>query len=222
MATADRRAGAWRWAGPIVVLALAVVVVVGQVRRPGDPVPSPARAGASVPGTGVDDVVEVEATSRMRLTTLAELTRASDLVVRGTVEQTSRGRVVGGGDPTASDENGIVSRIVTLRVDEVLKGSAPTAGDEVLVEEEGWLTDGRPIAVNGARPSAPGDTGIWFLQSVRDPELTGYIATNGQGRYLVAADDPTGLVGGDRKDALVQQLAALTPDALAQAVRAQG
>ena len=218
MATAERRLVAWRWAGPLVVLALTVVVVAWQVRRPGDTSGS-APAGARVPGTTAGGLVEIEATPTKRLTTLAELTKGSDLVVRGTVEQTSRGRVVGGG-AQSSDANGIVSRILTLRVDDVLKGRATMAGDKVLVEEEGWLTDGRAIAVNGAPPTAAGDTGIWFLQSVRDPELTGYIVTNGQGRYLVAPGDAHDLVAGDERDALMRELAAMTPDALAQGVRA--
>ena len=199
---------------------LAGAVVVGQARRTPDPAPStPSSATPNGTDPGVDAPVEIEATSTVHLTTLAELTEASDLVVRGTVEQTSRGRVVGGGDPRASDANGVVSRIVTLRVDEVLEGAGAQPGDKVLVEEEGWLTDGRPIAVNGAAPTAKGDAGIWFLQSVRDPELTGYVATNGQGRFLVKPGDASVLVGGDTKDPLVQQLAALTPEALADGVR---
>lgn len=39
---------------------------------------------------------------------------------------------------------------------------APDDG-ALLVEEEGWLADGKPLVVDGAAPSTQGDVGIWFL-----------------------------------------------------------
>ena len=200
-----------RWFGPIVAVVVAIAVFWWVARSPE---PSSVASGptGSTPGTAAE-VVEVQASSAVRFAGLDDLVRASDLVVQGTVVQTSRGRLVGSGD------DAIVSRIVTLRIDEVLRGEGRAPGDRVLVEEEGWLTDGRLLSVNGAAPSATGDTGIWFLQAVHDPELTGFTSTNGQGRYLVRPDAPDALTGSDQQDPLVQELQRLTPDELRDAAR---
>ena len=115
----------------------------------------------------------------------------------------------------------VVARVVTLQVEGVLGGrlAASTTTDRgtILVEEEGWLPDGRPLIVNGVAPSQVGDDGIWFLQVSPDPDLPSFLVINSQGRYLV---DGNGLRGGDHRDALVQELQRLSPDALEQTVRA--
>ena len=85
-----------------------------------------------------------------RVATLAELVASADVVVRGEVTATERGRLFG--EPGAG---AVESRLVTLRVDEVLAGEAPPEGP-LVVEEEGWLEDGTPIVVDGAPPSTGG------------------------------------------------------------------
>lgn len=165
-------------------------------------------------GEGAPAPVAVAATDTQTYPDLASLARASDLVVRGHVTRVQRGRVIG--DPTAGDA--IVSKIVTVTVDTSLRGSLG-AGATVLIEEEGWLVDGSPVLVNGVTPPAEGDEAVWFLQAVTDPELTGYIQTNGQGRYQILPDGA--LRGAAPADPLVQatQLAGL-PTLLTQTMGA--
>lgn len=218
------RAGRARWVGPVavVVVALAVAGVVGR----GDP-SSPDREPAT--GAAEDAGEPVAVTSDApRYADLAELVAASDLVVRGEVEATERGRTFGGPGGAA-----IVSRLVTLRVDQVLAGPAPGDAAHVLVEEEGWLDDGRPLAVDGAAPTEVGDRGVWFLLDVGGPELPTYTVVNAEGRYLEvegdagdagdagdSADsgDGGGLVGAEGDDPLVAEVEALSADELAAEV----
>jgi hypothetical protein len=142
---------------------------------------------------------------------LDELVAASDVVVEGRVVETRRGRSFG--EPGGRT---IVSRLVTLRVDAVLAGAAPTAG-AVLVEEEGWLDDGSPLVVDGLRPTEEGDSGIWFLAAGGDPDVPAYVVVGPQGRYL--AEDGR-LAGAAGDDPLVSDLASLGPDGLAEAITA--
>lgn len=207
-----------RWAGPVAAVALALGAAVVTSQRGGDGEPS---SGAGSTGSTPRDEELVEVTSDApRHATLDELVAAADVVVRGEVEGTERGRPFG--QPGGAT---IVSRLVTLRVDEVLAGTAPRAGT-VLVEEEGWLDDGRALVVDGAGPTRPGDRGIWFLVEVDDPDLPVYTTVGAEGRYLVAgnegddADDTDRLVGAANDDPLVADLASRGPDGLAAAVRA--
>lgn len=147
--------------------------------------------------------------SAYQFVSVGELVSASDAVVRATVVAVERGRLVGG--PGAG---GVVSRRVTLRIDELLAGDASST---VLVEEEGWLADGTPIVVNGVVPSRRGDAGIWFLDALADPDLPAYLVVNSQGRFL---QQGASLHGGDQRDPLVRELQALAPDELAVLVRA--
>ena len=138
---------------------------------------------------------------------LLELMEASDVVVRATVVGAEHGRWFGDGQ----EGTRVQSRLVTLQVDETLAGvAAPSA--TILVEEEGWLDDGTPIAVDGAAPSRVGDDGLWFLVDGGDPEVGAYVVTNAQGRYLVTDDDA--LSGADRPDPLIERLADLGLDQL--------
>ncbi len=192
MATASRRR--WAVAGPIVVVVTATVVGLVALRRP-------APAGATP--------LAIDATSAYQFVSVGELVSASDAVVRATVVAVERGRLVGG--PGAG---GVVSRRVTLRIDELLAGDASST---VLVEEEGWLADGTPIVVNGVVPSRRGDAGIWFLDALADPDLPAYLVVNSQGRFL---QQGASLHGGDQRDPLVRELQTLAPDELAVLVRA--
>jgi len=106
--------------------------------------------------------------------------QASELVVRGHVVGTARGRVVGDG------EQAVVSRLVTVEIDEVLAGTA--AAPTVLVEEEGWLVDGTPIEVNGLPPSADGLDAVWFLDAMAADDVPSYLVVNHQGRYDLVGD----------------------------------
>lgn len=144
---------------------------------------------------------------------LASLVASADVVVRGEVEATERGRWFGGGDAGPR----LQSRFVTLRVDDVLAGDDPGRAT-LLLEEEGWLEDGAPVVVDGAAPSRPGDEGIWFLVDGGDPEVGAHLVVGADGRYL--DDGAGGLVGAEGDDPLVDDLAGRTPDDLAAAVRA--
>jgi hypothetical protein len=176
------------------------------------------------PSASDDEVVEptdttlapvaVDATSVYAFTTLDQMVDNSDLVVRGRVTATERGPLVGEADAS------VVSRVVTLQVDEVLGGrlAGSTTVDQgtILIEEEGWLPDGRPLIVNQVAPTQVGDDGIWFLQVSPDPDLASFLVINSQGRYLV---DGERLRGGDQRDPLVRQLQMLAPDELERQVR---
>ena len=152
-----------------------------------------------------------------RLSQLSELVAAADLVVAGEVASVARGRTFG--DPGGA---AIVSRVVTLRVDSVLAGTPPPAGADVLVEEEGWLADGRALAVDGAAPTEEGDRGIWFLVDVGDPELPVYTVVNAEGRYLLADGDGDDLVGAAGDDPLIARVEAMGAGALADEVARLG
>ena len=150
----------------------------------------------------------VAAASPYNFQRLDELVGSSDLVVRGTVVATARGPLVGDG------ENGVVARLVTVRVDDVLSGT--TTASTVLVHEEGWLTDGTPIAVNGLTPSRDGMEAFWFLDALPTVEAPAYLVINHQGRFEV---DDDAVRGADTPDGLIESVERLGPDALGDAVR---
>ena len=198
------------WVPPVVALVvagiLAVVLVAGGSTGDG------AGSGDGTSTTSTPAPVDISSDSPA-YATLDELLAASDLVVRARVTSTERGRVFG--EP--GEETALESRLVALEVTEVLRGTAPPP--EILVEEEGWLLDGSPLIVDGLVPSATGDDAIWFLVDPSDDpqEATPFVTTNSQGRYIVVDDQ---LIGPDGDDPLVTRIEALTPDALAEAIRA--
>ena len=138
----------------------------------------------------------VTAESAFQFASLDEMLQASDAVVVGVVEATSRGRLVG--DPA---DGGVVSRVVTLRVERSVWAPGGPLSSVVLLEEEGWLPDGTPIEVNGVPASAVGDRGLWFLDQVPADDVSVLLTINSQGRFL---DTAAGTVGGDQSDPLVQ------------------
>lgn len=202
----------------VVVAALAAVLAVVVMARDGGSGPA-GGSGASAGSSGQVEgpLLAVDAVSVHHFTDLDTMTRASDLVVVGTVVATERGRLVG--DPAAG---GVISRFVTLQVDQLLWGPSGTAPANVAgtvpVEEEGWLPDGTPIAVNGMAPSTVGDRGVWFLEQGSTGEQPSFVVINEQGRYL---DAPVGTIGADHVDPLIEalerrsidDLAALVPEA---------
>ena len=152
-------------------------------------------------GPDADDpppALRVQATSVYDFSSLEEMSAASDLVVEAEVIAVERGRLVG--EP---DEGGVISRIVTLSVSDVITGDPSAGASTVIVEEEGWLPDGTPLIVDDVEPSAVGDHGVWFLDALDDAggaDLPAYLVINSQGRLLERDDR---VVGGDQTDPLV-------------------
>jgi hypothetical protein len=109
--------------------------------------------------------------------------------------------------------------LVTVRIDDVLKGATGERLATVVIEEEGWLADGTPIAVNGLAPSTEQDRGVWFLDRIETGEGPTYVVVNEQGRY-VARDGRT--VGADTDDALITKIESRPLSATVAAVRQQG
>lgn len=171
----------------IAVAVGAVALLSDDGSSPGEPSPQGAPADTSL--------LAVDASGPV-YSSLGELVDASELIVRGRVVATSRGRMVG------SQNAAIESRLVTVEVDDVLRGTGDTP--TLLVEEEGWLNDGTPIAVNGLAPSIDGLDAVWFLVPIPDPELPGYLVVNHQGRYAVGPDGT--LTGAAVEDAVIDQV----------------
>ena len=212
MSPASRRAVSRWWAGPVAAVVVAVVAAVALAPQGSGP-PSSEDPSSTTSTPAADEAPSVEVSSDApRLTTLTELVAAADLVVQGEVEATERGRTFG-----APGGASLESRLITLRVDEVLAGGPPQAGT-VLVEEEGWLDDGRALVVDGAAPTEPGDRGFWFLVEVDDPDMPVYRVVNAEGRYLL--DGEATLVGATGDDPLIATVEALGPEALPPAVAA--
>jgi hypothetical protein len=116
------------------------------------------------------------------LSSLEELVDASDLVVFARARSVSAGRSFGSPRPTqTSSALGIVSAIVQLEVGAVLAGMTP--GATVSVEEEATAADGRPLIVDGLRPTRPGDQGLFFLRRP-DPSLPYFVTVSTTGRFL--------------------------------------
>lgn len=211
--TSARRRSTWLVPVALVLLAAvitAVVLATDRSDRAGDATGDDPEVAAASP-----DAVAVTSDAPT-YATLDELVGASDVVLRGTVAGVERGRWFGSGAP---GESRIQSRLITVEVDEVLAGGAPT-GEAILVEEEGWLADGAPIVVDGAPSVAVGDDAIWFLVEGGDPELAAYVVVNGQGRYVV--DDDGRLTGATGTDPLVTSIEAREVDAFGDALRSTG
>jgi hypothetical protein len=192
----------WRAVGPAV--AVVIAVVAGIALTQGDD-------ATDASSTTTEPAPVAVSSDAPRVATLEELATQADAIVRGTVTRTARGRVFG--DPES--DTAIESRLVTLEVDRVLRGDAPT--DDLLIEEEGWTQDGAPLVVDGAAPTQTGDEGIWFLTKVEGPEGPAYVTVSAQGRYLV---DGGGLEGATGDDPLIAELSALSVEGLAERIAA--
>jgi hypothetical protein len=153
------------------------------------------------------DAVEVAA-SGPRFASVDELVAASDLVVIGHVERVAGGRVLTDPtDPTA----GIRTQLADLTVEEVLKGE-PT--EDVVLEEEAELLDGRPITIDGTSPSDAGDRGVYFLIASTEADAPYHALVGPQGRYLIDGDS----LRTTARDPVSTAIAARGLDALRRAV----
>jgi hypothetical protein len=196
---------------PVLALVLAVGVAVVSVARSDD---DGGASTAPASSTAVDPAAVEVSSDAPRHADLAELVAASDVVVRGQVVAAERGRWFGDGAAGAR----IQSRLVTLRVRDVLAGELPDGTDTVLVEEEGWLDDGRPLVVDGLAPSRVGDDGVWFVVAGGDAETGAFVLLGADGRYLVTDDGA--LSGAEGDDPLVAGVVEEGLEALLDEVRA--
>ena len=186
---------------PVIAVVVALVAGLVYAAQAGDDGPA---SQASPTTTLAPDAVEVTSDAPA-YASLQELVDASDLIVRGRITGAERGRWFG--NPGAGR---IQSRLLTLDVEDVLAGKPKGELSSLLVEEEGWTSDGEPLVIDGAVPSQEGDEGIWFLVDAGDETTGSWIVVNSQGRYLVDPDGTTGLVGAKGDDPLVAQLSALS------------
>ena len=180
-----------RDAGALIVLAAASAAAIAVLLIT---IPT----GDGVPAPGEPLAIKAE-TPRFR--TLADLTAAADLVVIGRVTGIREGRVID------SPGAGIRTRLIDLTVERLLAGQL--AQSTLVMEEEGWLTNGTPIIVNGIAPSRAGDLGFYFLFRGRSPEFPHYTLIGEQGRYLVDPEDGS-LTGAQGDEGLSQLITALT------------
>jgi hypothetical protein len=165
----------WRRAsrGALLLALVALVAACG----------SPRRAAESTDHT--HDAVNTRVSDVLPEADLAELSRASDLVVSGLVVAVVDGVQIG------SDADAGHS-IVTVAVDEIVKGHAGTKTADVAL-----LTSihGTPVGIEGRPTPKVGDRGIWMLQPIA-PEFgrKGYVLTN-QNSQILAREE--GLIGGE-------------------------
>ncbi|HEX5594713.1 MAG TPA: hypothetical protein VFX61_01630 [Micromonosporaceae bacterium] len=126
---------------------------------------------------------------------LKQLRDASDLVVLGHVVNTASGIRI-------SEDPNVEYTILTVSVDEVLKGNAGKTVDVAL------LTHIRRAAVGfDGRPTPKrGDRGVWLLTAIA-PEFKreGYVLTN-QNSQLLVKSDGAGLIGGASSSPVAREI----------------
>lgn len=204
---------AWLFVVPAVVVVAVLLALVAGRSGSSDGGDGPTAAGTAPMGTAPVPV-DVRAEGAPSATSVAELVTSSDVVVQGRVVAVERGRAIG------TTSKGIVTRLVQLRVDRVLAGDAGIVGADgsLIVEEEGWLPDGRPVRVNGVEPTREGDAGVWFLVKGRSEEFPYTAVVGEQGRYLLDPSDPSKFATTPSTDSLVRSVEAAGPAALAAQV----
>lgn len=223
----DKPSVRWTAVIPAAVAVVALVATLVVALRPTDSSEPAVRDAEEAAGLSSPDPSKVPVritSSAPRYGSLSHLVAASQLIVEAEVVSSAEGRWFG--EPSVRGGSGrILSRLVTLRVTRVLSGPSP-AGDEILVEEEGWAEDGAPLVVDGLAAAAEGDRGVWFLVAGGDPEVGAYLVVNFQGRYLIdggrlvgASPDPNQSDEAYGFD-LVDEIEAMTPEELVPAVAA--
>jgi hypothetical protein len=132
---------------------------------------------------------------------LADLGRASDLVVLGRVVAAVQGVRIG------SDAR-MGYTILTLAVDETLKGDAGKKMVDVAMLTQ---LDGAAVAFEGRPTPKVNDRGIWMLQPIA-PEFgrKGYVLTNQNSQILAGEDGLTGGAASSRSGREVAELGDLT------------
>jgi hypothetical protein len=154
---------------------------------------------------------------------VAAMTAASDLVVKATVTGVERGRTVG------PKEDTITFRKVGLDIDQVVyqRPGRPTPRS-VIVEEEGWASDGTGYTMNGVAWSRRGDTGYYFLHRKTDGSRDTYRLIGSHGRALVigssvalSGDNTHGEGPWGRTAVATRGIGALQTELQAAAVRAR-
>ena len=190
----------WLWASLVVPVVAAVALALWSGRDDPGAVESGSEFGSVATSAPTVPPVDLRADTGARAEDVAALVRASDVVVEGTVVAVQRGRAIG------SAQQGIVTRFVELRVSRVLTGDAGVVGADgsVIVEEEGWLPDGRPVRVNGVEPSAVGDRGVYFLVQGASEEFPYTAVVSDQGRFLVDPAAPDRFRASGSTDPLVR------------------
>lgn len=108
---------------------------------------------------------------------LQGLIDGSDVIIRGTIESTRPGRVIG--DDEASR---LRLRELVVSVSETLKG---TTGPSIIVEELAW-GQGGPLMLNGQAWGQAGEDAIYFLTSSAQGN---YTAVSSRGRYVIDSDE---------------------------------
>jgi hypothetical protein len=154
---------------------------------------SPPKAAGSADDTH-DEAVNTVVGDALPNADLAELGQASDLVIFGHVV-----KVVGGVQIGSDADAG--HTVVTIAVDEILKGNAETKTVEVAM-----LTHihGVPVEIVGRPTPKVDDRGIWMLRPIAaEFHRTGYVLTN-QNSQILAGED--GLTGGDPSSPSAQEI----------------
>jgi hypothetical protein len=166
--------------------------------------------GFAVMSNGDDEhpaPIAIEATGP-RFAAFHDLVVAGDGIVAGEVVDVRVGRTLTDpADPTA----GIVTQLVTLRVDRVLRG---TAKSTIVIEQEASLADGTPIVVNGLPPLAYGEVGIAVYLDRIDDEFP-YAALVNEQAWLAVRN---GFVDTGRSDAVAVELDGQSVDAVTSLV----
>lgn len=138
-------------------------------------------------GEELDDHATRHADGRetAHFSSLVEMTRASDLVVKARVTEVEAGRTVG-----EDVDAPITFRDVSLEIDEVLfqKGQKVAEGATVTVEEEGWDANGVGYEMNSVAWSRVGDAGYFYLKRKTDvADGNAYRLVHSSGRALIGA-----------------------------------
>lgn len=171
-----------RWMGSFVLFGVPVLAAFGV-----------AGWSSFVDGStdAVSETIEISSDVPAPFATVDELVASSDAVVLAEVLDSVDGRTVT--DPTAP-EVGIRTRLAELRVVQILAGDVP---NRLVLEEVASLTDGTPVAVDGASPVVVGDRGVFFLVAGGSEQAPHWALVGSQGRFLVrgealeaAGDDP--------------------------------
>jgi len=164
---ATRRPSAW------LLLPITIAAVAGLARW------STAETG---PGTELEPQVATVAiaSSGPVYATVEDITAASDLVLIATVAAAEPGRTIS--DPARPDV-GIRTTLYRLDVERLLVGSA---NGDVVVEHETNLTDGTPIAINGAPAPTVGSRVLLFLVAGQSDAFPHHAIISEQGQYQIA------------------------------------